>query len=146
MKKSAKKLHSLIAARKRVGLTQAAVATHFGVSLRTYCHWEAGTTSPADRAFVPGIVQWLEGFAPPVATDSRGKKVITRCAPLVAARRKAALTQLQAAQMLRVSLRAYCHWEAGTTSPQGLTACIDTLARLRPPAPCVLCGHVGRAV
>lgn len=146
MKKSAKKLQSLISARKKVGLTQAAVAKQFDVSLRTYCHWEAGTTSPADRNLLLGVMQWLESFAPPVVTDSRGKKVITRCAPLVAARRKAKLTQLQAARLLRVSLRAYCHWEAGTTSPKGLTTCIAALDALHPPAPCVLCGHVGRAV
>lgn len=145
MKKSAKKLQSLIAARKRVGLTQAAVAKQFDVSLRTYCHWEAGTTSPADRYLLPGIMQWLDSFAPTTATDSRGHKTVVRCQPLIAVRKTAKLTQLQAAKILRVSLRAYCHWEAGTTSPKGLAACISVLAALRPPAPCVLCGHVGKA-
>ena len=146
MKKSAKKLHPLISTRKKVGLTQATVAKQFDVSLRTYCHWEAGTTSPADRTLIPGVMQWLESFAPPTAKDSRGRRVITRCAPLIAARKKAGITQLQAAKLLRVSLRAYCHWEAGTTSPKGLTACTATLDAVSPPAPCVLCGHVGRAV
>ncbi len=34
------------AARKRLGLPQARAAALCGVSMRTYCHWEAGTRTP----------------------------------------------------------------------------------------------------
>ena len=62
---------------------------------------------------------------------------------LIAARQRLGLTQLQTAKMLGMSLRTYCHWEAGTTVPrEGLGSILDSLASLPPPAPCVLCGHV----
>lgn len=143
MKKSAKKYLPLIAARKRAGFTQAIAAKHIGVSLRTYCHWEAGTASPG-KDVLEGYVLLLESFSPVV----KPKAVMGRapCAPLIAARKKAKLTQLQAAKILRVSLRTYQNWETGTTSPNGIVVFIATLGGVQPPTPCVLCGHVGRAV
>ncbi len=34
------------AARKRLGISQPLAAARCGVSMRTYCHWEAGTRTP----------------------------------------------------------------------------------------------------
>lgn len=146
MKKSAKKFKPLIIARKKAGFTQATVAKQFDVSLRTYCNWEAGATSP-DSDLLMGVVQWLESFAPAEKAPPTGRKAPVRCAALVSARKKAGLTQLQAARLLRVSPRAYQHWEAGTTlRGGGFDACIAALGKVPPPEPCVMCGHVGRAV
>lgn len=42
--------------RKRLGLTQQAMATAGGVSKRTYCNYEAGSRLP-DAAFLSAIVE-----------------------------------------------------------------------------------------
>ena len=141
-----KKYQPLIAARKKAKLTQSRAAVLLGVSLRTYCHWEAGTTTP--RGGNELFVTILESKSPVLVSKTPpDSRIVTRCAPLIAARKKAKLTQAQAAALLGVSLRAYCHWEAGTAVPlDGLGQYLGRITGIPAPAPCVLCGHVSKAI
>lgn len=147
MKKSAKKYQPLILARRKAGLTQLFAAKHCRVALRTYCHWEAGTGAPGTGS-LSDYVLLLDSFTAPSKTKpATVRSAPVPCAGLVIARKKAGLTQYQAAKALKVSLRTYQHWELGTTTPkQGLAAFVAALSSVPPPTPCVLCGHVSKSV